>query len=106
MRRALGEYEIFGIKTNIAFFRRVLEHPDFVAGHLDTGFVDRVLAAGLMEEMAPSLEEERVAMLAAALHAGGHEGKRTPASPGDSTWKNAGRDSLLNQWPHRGTRRS
>ena len=106
MRRALGEYEIFGIKTNIPFFRRVLEHPDFVAGHLDTGFIDRVLAAGLMEEAPPSPEEERVAMLAAALHVGGHAGKKTPAATRDSTWKNAGRDSLLNQWPHRGTRRS
>ena len=69
MRRALGEYEIQGIQTNIPFFRRVLEHPDFVAGRLDTGFIDRVLAAGLMEEEPPSEEEERVALLAALLDA-------------------------------------
>ena len=68
LRRALGEYEIQGIRTNIPFFRRVLEHPDFVAGRLDTGFIDRVLAAGLMEEEPPSEEEERVALLAALLH--------------------------------------
>ena len=103
MRRALGEYEIFGIKTNIPFFRRLLEHPEFVAGHLDTGFIDRVLAAGLMEEAPPSPEEERVAVLAAALHGGGREGKKAPASARDSTWKNAGRDSLHNQWPRRGS---
>jgi acetyl-CoA carboxylase biotin carboxylase subunit len=106
MRRALGEYEIFGIKTNIPFFRRLLEHPEFVAGHLDTGFIDRALAAGLMEEAPPSSEEERVAALAAALHAGGHKEKKSPASPRDSAWKNAGRDSLLNQWPRRGSWRS
>ena len=106
MRRALGEYEIFGIKTNIPFFRRLLEHPEFVAGHLDTGLIDRALAAGLMEEAPPSPEEERVAVLAAALHMGGGEGKKTPASTCDSTWKNAGRDSLLNQWPRQGTRGS
>ncbi len=106
MRRALGEYEIFGIKTNVPFFRRLLEHPEFVAGRMDTGFIDRVLAAGLMEEAPPSPEEERVAMLAAALHAGGDEGKKTPASTRESTWKNAGRDLLLNQWPHRGSWRS
>src|SRR5271157_2974245 len=103
MRRALGEYEIFGIKTNIPFFRRLLEQAEFVAGRMDTGFVDLALAAGLMEEAPPSPEEERVAMLAAALHMGGHEGKKTPASTRDSTWKNAGRDSLLNQWPRRGS---
>jgi len=105
MRRALGEYEIFGIKTNIPFFRRVLEHPDFVAGHLDTGFIDRVLAAGLMQEAPASPEEERVAMLVAALHAGGQGRKKAPASPPNRGWKNAGRDSLLNQWPQRGNRR-
>jgi acetyl-CoA carboxylase biotin carboxylase subunit len=106
MRRALGEYEIFGIKTNIPFFRRLLEHPDFAAGRLDTGFIDRVLAAGLMEEAPPSPEEERVAALAAALHAGGRAEKSTPASARDSTWKNAGREAMLNQWPRRGSWRS
>jgi acetyl-CoA carboxylase biotin carboxylase subunit len=106
MKRALGEYEIFGIKTNIPFFRRLLEHPEFVAGRLDTGLIDRLLAAGLMEEGPPSIEEERVAMLAAALHVGGHEGKKMPASTRGSTWKNAGRNAMLNQWPRRGSWRS
>jgi len=59
-----------------------------------------------MEEAPPSPEEERVAVLAAALHAGGGERKKTPASTRASTWKNAGRDSLLNQWPHRGSWKS
>jgi acetyl-CoA carboxylase biotin carboxylase subunit len=102
MRRALGEYEIFGIKTNIPFFRRLLEHPEFVAGRLDTGFIDRVLAAGLLEEAPPSPEEERVAALAAALHMRGLEGKQTPVSTRNNTWKNAGRGALLNRWPRRG----
>jgi len=102
MRRALGEYEVFGIKTNIPFFRRLLEHPDFVAGRLDTGFIDRVLAAGLMEEAPPSAEEERVAVLAAALYAGGREEKKPPAPPNDNAWKKAGREALLGQWPRRG----
>jgi acetyl/propionyl-CoA carboxylase alpha subunit len=106
MRRALGEYEVFGIKTNIPFFRRLLEHPEFVAGRLDTGLIDRLLAAGLMEEAPPSIEEERVAMLAAALHVGRHEGKKMPASTRGSNWKNAGRNVMLNQWPRRGSWRS
>jgi acetyl-CoA carboxylase, biotin carboxylase subunit len=44
MRRALDEYFVGGIKTNLPLFRRILEHPDFVAGLLDTGFLDRLLA--------------------------------------------------------------
>jgi acetyl/propionyl-CoA carboxylase alpha subunit len=106
MRRALGEYEVFGIKTNIPFFRRLLEHPDFAAGRLDTGLIDRVLAAGLMEEEPPSPEEERVAALAAALHVHGRQEKRIPAPAAASAWKSAGRDAALNRWPRREGRRS
>jgi len=101
MRRALGEYEILGIRTNIPFFRRVLEHPDFLAGRLDTGFIDRVLSAGMMSEEPPSEEEERVAMLAAALHAW-RNGKVPASAPTpESAWKSAGREALLNRWPQR-----
>ena len=32
LRRALGEFVIEGIKTNLAFHRRLVDHPDFVAG--------------------------------------------------------------------------
>src|SRR5207248_10219201 len=45
MRRALDEYFIGGIKTNLSLFRRILEHPDFIAAHIDTGFLDRLLAS-------------------------------------------------------------
>jgi acetyl-CoA carboxylase biotin carboxylase subunit len=43
MRRALGEYVIEGIKTNIAFHKRVLAHPAFVEGKYDTRIVDQIL---------------------------------------------------------------
>ncbi|HZD92911.1 MAG TPA: acetyl-CoA carboxylase biotin carboxylase subunit, partial [Candidatus Sulfotelmatobacter sp.] len=45
MRRALDEYFIGGIKSNLPLFRRILEHPDFVSARIDTGFLDRLLAA-------------------------------------------------------------
>jgi acetyl-CoA carboxylase biotin carboxylase subunit len=43
LRRALVEYFIGGIKTNLSLFRRILLHPDFQAGQVDTGFLDRLL---------------------------------------------------------------
>ncbi|MBI1941786.1 MAG: acetyl-CoA carboxylase biotin carboxylase subunit, partial [Acidobacteria bacterium] len=100
MRRALAEYEVFGVQTNVPFFRRVLEHPDFLAGEFDTGFIDRVLAAGLIAEDEPCPESELVAMLAAALAAR----RQSPAPPpatawGQSAWKTAGREALLRRWP-------
>jgi acetyl-CoA carboxylase biotin carboxylase subunit len=44
-RRALRELEVEGIHTTAGFHLRVLEHPDFAAGKVDTGFADVLLAA-------------------------------------------------------------
>ena len=41
--RALNEYFVGGIKTNISLFQRILGDADFRAGKLDTGFLDRML---------------------------------------------------------------
>jgi acetyl-CoA carboxylase biotin carboxylase subunit len=45
MKRALDEYFIGGIKSNLTLFQRILAHPDFVAAKMDTGFLDRMLTA-------------------------------------------------------------
>jgi acetyl-CoA carboxylase biotin carboxylase subunit len=103
LRRALREYEVFGIETTIPFFRRVVDHPDFVAGQIDTGFIDRALAEGILSEDEPSHELERVALLAAALDASRHSAAPFGSSGRESAWKAAGRDALLNRWPNRGT---
>ena len=44
MKRALNEYVIEGIKTNIPFLKRVLAHPGFIAGKYDTRIVEQILA--------------------------------------------------------------
>jgi len=41
MRRALSEYVVTGIRTNLSFHERLFAHPDFVAGRYDTGFLER-----------------------------------------------------------------
>ena len=43
LTRALSEYFVGGIKTNIPLFRRILRDADFRAAKLDTGFLDRML---------------------------------------------------------------
>ena len=45
-RRALREFIVQGIRTNIPFLQRLLDDPDFQSGNIDTGFVARVLASG------------------------------------------------------------
>ncbi|HET8599943.1 MAG TPA: pyruvate carboxylase [Segeticoccus sp.] len=39
-RRALAEFRIRGVSTNIPFLQALLEEPDFVAGRLSTSFID------------------------------------------------------------------
>ena len=41
MRRALAEYVVTGIRTNLAFHEKLFVHPEFVAGRYDTGFIPR-----------------------------------------------------------------
>ncbi|MFV1987535.1 MAG: acetyl-CoA carboxylase biotin carboxylase subunit [Gemmatimonadota bacterium] len=40
---ALEEFILEGVHTTIPFLRKVLVHPDFVAGEIDTSFVERYL---------------------------------------------------------------
>ncbi len=39
-RRALAEFRIRGVRTNIPFLQQVLADPEFVAGHLSTAFIE------------------------------------------------------------------
>jgi acetyl-CoA carboxylase biotin carboxylase subunit len=50
--RALNEYVIEGIKTNIPFHKRVLAHPGFIAGQYDTRIVEQILNPPAPEEVA------------------------------------------------------
>ena len=86
MIRALREYDVGGIRTNIGFFRQILEDPEFRAGRLHTGFIDEFFARDAPPE--PSSGDLRaVAALAAALHTLARSGKRrrrsiaAPAEP-------------------------
>jgi acetyl-CoA carboxylase biotin carboxylase subunit len=66
--RALNEYFVGGIKTNISLFRRILNDREFQAGKLDTGYLDRLLA--LSAEAGPRNDEGAdIAAIAAGLFA-------------------------------------
>ncbi|MEQ8587374.1 MAG: acetyl-CoA carboxylase biotin carboxylase subunit [Thalassobaculaceae bacterium] len=41
---ALGRCEVVGVTTNRAFLKALVEHPEVVAGPIDTGFVGREIA--------------------------------------------------------------
>ncbi len=99
--RALAELRVEGIKTSTPLFRRLLSDPDFVAGNLDIGMLDRKLAAGeLRPEPVPGLED--VVVIAAALEhfeAGARVAASGPKDGGRrARWRERGRQEALRRW--------
>jgi acetyl-CoA carboxylase, biotin carboxylase subunit len=102
MRRALDEYFIGGIKSNLTLFRRILEHPDFAAARIDTGFLDRLLAGGPPAAVSGDRHSEIAAVSAALFaaaspHRNGQNGatSATAKEAELSAWKRAGRTEGL-----------
>ncbi|MBI1909038.1 MAG: acetyl-CoA carboxylase biotin carboxylase subunit [Deltaproteobacteria bacterium] len=84
MRRALKEYEIIGIKTNISFHKRILEHPDFLKGRYDTGWIERNIFE-LKRERRQGLEE--IAKIAVEIHQKTSLLKEERSEGAESRWK-------------------
>ena len=84
---ALRSYPILGIRTNIALLIELLEHPRFVSGALDTGFLDiegEAIRARVRQEISPLVEAVAAAARASDSHnrSGGSERIRpTSADP-------------------------
>ncbi len=99
MRRALDEYQIGGIKDNTSFFKDVLNHPEFVTGDFDTGFIDRWVAARAVRgetEAVSEVEEDFAILVAAVFHSRRQQAARNGSSaPRASEWKLAGRKDQL-----------
>jgi len=68
LTRALNEYFVGGIKTNISLFRRILSNPEFRAAKMDTGFLDRLLKHHDAQPAADPRAME-VAVIAAGMYA-------------------------------------
>src|SRR5260370_8050988 len=67
MERAVGEYYVSGIKTNISFFREILADPLFQDGQLHTGFIEEFFQRRPAKPD-PDPGVVRVAAPVAALH--------------------------------------
>jgi acetyl-CoA carboxylase biotin carboxylase subunit len=66
LARALREYFIAGIKTNVALFQRILADEDFRSGKIDTGYLERILESNPGRERK---EDAAIAAIAAAVFA-------------------------------------
>ena len=62
MRRALEEFRILGVRTNIPFHQQLLDSPRFIGGQFDTRFVEE-----RFELEQPGQVEGKMALIAAVL---------------------------------------
>jgi acetyl-CoA carboxylase biotin carboxylase subunit len=98
MLRALNEYSLVGIRTNLALFRRILNDPDFQAARIDTGYLDRLLSEKPSVAAAEECgQRERVAAIAAAVFESQRGAAATIESQPVSAWKRAAREEGLRQ---------
>jgi acetyl-CoA carboxylase, biotin carboxylase subunit len=99
--RALDEYFVGGIKTNLSLFRRILSDPEFRATKLDTGFLDRMSKRRVNAEGDRGVDSHaaEAAAIAAAVFAmlgsKAARGADLQLAAVSSNWKNAGRREAL-----------
>ena len=67
MRRVLHEYKLTGVKNNISYLRAIMDTPDFVEGHYDTGFITKNGEHLQQCIMRTSERAENIAMIAAYM---------------------------------------
>jgi acetyl/propionyl-CoA carboxylase alpha subunit len=84
---ALREFPILGVHTNIEFLLRILDHPRFRAGDVDTGFLD---SEGAALAASSPVEIPNTVQAAIAAHESEPGPETTPSRP--DPWQS------LNEW--------
>jgi acetyl-CoA carboxylase, biotin carboxylase subunit len=93
MQRALSEYHLAGIKTNLSLFSSILAHPQFVNGELSTDFIDQHFASKVSSSESPPLHQ--IAVITAAVHASRNSFGPAPSGGQESAWKQSARTDGL-----------
>jgi acetyl-CoA carboxylase biotin carboxylase subunit len=94
MRRALNEFTITGLKHNIPFHINLMNSFSFIAGQIDTNFVEQRFSMETYEDAPTSVDQETAAIVATLF---AHRKRQLAAqviAPGKrdtSNWKWVGR---------------
>jgi acetyl-CoA carboxylase, biotin carboxylase subunit len=103
LRRALDEYTITGIRTNIGLFRRILTEPEFLRGEIHTKWLDELLARPKPKDLPLREGALDAATIAAAVYQASQTSGNSAAAPDSpqksSPWKLAGRREQLDHMP-------
>jgi len=90
LQRALDEYRIGGLVTNLGLHRRIVADARFRDGVYDTSFLDELAPAE-----PPPIELKQAAALAAALHRLRAASRHRPRTGQVSAWKQAARTAAM-----------
>lgn len=112
MKRALAEFKVVGVATNIPYLEQILDQPDFISGNFDTEFLDRhevVVEEHLAQqrafaEIASLLMVTGEADYSETLSTNGAVGQAgNGRRPGASTWRTqmagVGGNRGMGRWP-------
>ena len=83
--RALGEFQLVGIQSNVWFFEKLLNEPDFISNNLHTGYLDEKIAlhGAFTRRREPLLEKVAATVLASQRPIT----KRSQFVPAVSKWR-------------------
>ncbi|MGB7436558.1 MAG: acetyl-CoA carboxylase biotin carboxylase subunit [Candidatus Acidiferrum sp.] len=103
LRRALDEYTITGIRTNVSLFRRILAEPEFLRGEIHTKWLDQLLTRPRPPAVPPRTGTEAAAAIAAAYWESIQPGSFSSGSQTSGTvpsrWKQEARRSQVDRQP-------
>jgi acetyl/propionyl-CoA carboxylase alpha subunit len=94
MRRAVSEYCILGITTNLRLFEKIFASSAFKSGALDTGFLEQFMKE---RQASPADPASLVAAVLAAACAGGQrpQSSQTMDNGTPALWRTLGRRELV-----------
>ncbi|HCV00196.1 MAG TPA: acetyl-CoA carboxylase biotin carboxylase subunit [Dehalococcoidia bacterium] len=98
MIRALHEFQVVGVATNIPYLLEILELRDFIDGQLDTGFLDKHKIVGETEEQ-EQIYRDAAAIAAILTFAGGNSSVTSSPREKESRRASAWRQKAMGRWP-------
>ncbi|HEV3415313.1 MAG TPA: ATP-grasp domain-containing protein, partial [Pirellulales bacterium] len=102
LKRALYEYFVAGIKTNISLFQRILSDADFQAGKVDTGYLDRLLAKSNPSVVSNASHSETEDLEKIAAIAAGMFAVLDPTSSVTKNGNSGGPAAIPSNWKQKG----
>jgi len=95
MRRAVGEFHVTGITTNLSLFAGLLNDAAFQSGKLHTGFLDDFLPGFVARAFSAPAADEVAAAILAAAHRSREQLRQPEQTQRESLWRAGGRAGML-----------